>query len=98
LGLALLGGCWLGEPLEQGHHNGDVLAGPSELRKTVAVLYNSSVNVTGPGPRASALRTTLHDFTLKLSALFLQPMECFLELMLSCLQLLDGRSSQLWWG
>jgi hypothetical protein len=98
LGLALLGGCWLGEPPEQGRHSGDVLAGPSKLRKTVAVLYNSSVNVTGPGPRASALRTALHDFTLKLSALFLQPTACFLELMLSCLQLLDGQSSQLWWG
>jgi hypothetical protein len=45
-----------------------------------------------------ALSAALHDFALKLSVLFLQPMACFLELMLPCLQLLDGRSSQLWWG
>jgi hypothetical protein len=47
------------------------MAGPSELRKTVAVLYNPLVNVTGPGSRAPTLYAALHDFTLKLSMFFL---------------------------
>jgi hypothetical protein len=45
-----------------------------------------------------ALSAVLRDLALKLNALFLQATVCFLELMLPCLQLLDGRSSQLWWG
>jgi hypothetical protein len=71
LRLALLGGCWLGEPPEQGRHSSDVLAGPSELWKIVTVLYNLPVNVTGPGSCAPALHMALHDFMLKLSVFFL---------------------------
>jgi hypothetical protein len=71
LGLVFVRSCWLGEPSEQGHHGGDVLAGPGELRKTITVLHNPLVNITGPGPCASALSMALHDLTLELSALFL---------------------------
>jgi hypothetical protein len=84
--------------LEQGCRSSDVLAGPSELQKTVAVFHNPPMNVTGPSSCVPALSAVLRDLVLKLSALFLQPTVYFLELMLPCLQLLDGRSSQLWWG
>jgi hypothetical protein len=75
-----------------------VLASPGELQKTVAVFHDPPVNVTGPGSCAPILSAALRDLTLKLSAFFLQPAACFLELMLPCLQLLYQWSSQLWWG
>jgi hypothetical protein len=96
LGLALLGGCWLGKPPEQGRRSGDVLASSSELWEAIVALYNLPVNVMGPSSHVLALRAALHDFTLKLSVLFLQPTTCCLELMLPCLQLLERQSSQLW--
>jgi hypothetical protein len=84
--------------LEQGRHHGDVLAGPSELRKTIAIFHDPPVNVTGPGSCVPFLGAALCDLTLELSVFFLQPVACFLELMLPRLQLLHQRSSQLWWG
>jgi hypothetical protein len=47
----------------------------------------------GPGLCVLALNVALRDLVLKLSALFLQPTTCFLELMVPCLQLLNGQSS-----
>jgi hypothetical protein len=35
------------------------------------MLFNPPVNIMGPGSRAPALCAALHDFALKLSALFL---------------------------
>jgi hypothetical protein len=71
LGLAFLKSRWLGKPSEQGRHSGDVLAGPSELRKIITVFHDPSMDVTGSGLCASILSVALCDLTFEVSAFFL---------------------------
>jgi hypothetical protein len=69
--LAFFGSRWLRKPSEQGRCGGDVLAGPSELQKTVVAFHNPPVNVSGPGLCVPILGVALRDLVLELSAFFL---------------------------
>jgi hypothetical protein len=69
--LAFFRSRWLEKPSEQGRCGGDVLAGPSELQKTVAAFHDPPGNISGPSLCMPVLGVALRDLTLELSAFFL---------------------------
>ena len=66
--------------MEQGYHNGDVLACPSEARKGFTIGDDPLVHVTGHGACAPAIFMVL-DFLIELCAFLLELEPCFLYLL-----------------
>ena len=94
MGPTILGRRGPRKPPKQGHYGGDVLARPGEVWEGFIVLDDPPVHVAGHGARTPAVSVAL-DLSLELCAFLLELESCFLELLVSSLQLLH---SQAWWG
>ena len=68
------------KPMEQGGHNNDVMAHPSEVWEGFIVLDDPPVHVVGHGVHTPAVSMAL-DLLLELRAFLLELESCFLELL-----------------
>ena len=75
------------KPPEQGHRSSDVLAHPGEVWEGFIVLDDPLVHIVGHGVCMPTVSMAL-DLSLELHAFLLKLESCFLELLVSGLQLL----------
>ena len=68
--------------MEQGHHSGDVLACPGEMRKGFIIGDDPLVHITGPGKCAPTVSTAL-DLPIELHVFLLELESRFLDLSVS---------------
>ena len=94
MGPVILGRRMPRKPPEQGHHRNDLLACPGEVWKGFIILDDSSVHVAGHGMRTPTVSVAL-DLSLELRTFLLELESCFLDLLVSGLQLLY---QQVRWG
>ena len=94
VGLMILGrrGPW--KPTEQGHYSSDVLACPGEVREGFIILDDPPVHVTSHGARSPTTSVAL-DLLTEFRTFLLELESCFLELLVSGLQLLHPQAR---WG
>ena len=82
MGPMILGCRRLREPSEQGHHDSNVLACPSEVWEGSIVFDDPLVHVMGHGVRTPTVSVAL-DLSLELCALPLELESCIVELLAS---------------
>jgi len=75
------------KPLEQGRCSSDVLACPGEVWEGFIVLDDPLVHVAGHGACTATVSVML-NLSFKIRAFLLEQESCFLELLVSGLQLL----------
>ena len=75
----ILGRRGLWKTMEQGHHGGDVLACPDEVREGFIIRDDPSVHVTTHGACAPTVSVAL-DLMIELRTFLLKLELCFLEL------------------
>jgi len=82
------------KPPEQGRHSSDVLASPGNVWEVFIVVDDLQVHIAGHGERTPPISLLL-DLLLELCIFLLELESCFLELLVSGLQLLYP---QVRWG
>ena len=75
------------KPPEQGCHSSNVLACPGEVRECFIIIDDPSVHVAGHGVCTPTISMAL-DLLFELHKFLLELESCFLELLVSGLQLL----------
>ena len=93
MGLRILGRRGPRKPPEQGHRSGDVLARPGEVRECFIIINDPSVHIAGHGACTPTVSMVL-DLSIELHAFLLELESCFLELLVSGLQLLHPQARQ----
>ena len=93
-GPTILECCGHRKPLEQGHHDNDVLACPGEVWEGFIILDDPPVHVVGHGARTPTISMAL-DLLLELRAFLLELESCFFELLVPHPQLLYPQAR---WG
>jgi hypothetical protein len=87
VGPTILGRCGLWKAMEQGRHDGDVLACPGEAREGFIIGDDPSVHVAGHGAGAPTISAAL-DVLIELRAFLLELESCLLDVSVSGFQLL----------
>ena len=87
MGPTILGCRELRKSLEQGHHYSDVLACPGEVWEGFVFLDDPLVHVASHGTHTPTVSMALH-LSLEFRTFLLELEQCFLDLLVSSLQLL----------